>query len=277
MLVDYILEKEITDASGVRGGFALTGDAPDADVTGMVLQALSNYQNQPEAKAATDRALKALSRLQLSDGGYESCGIENTESIAQVIAAKMALGIDASSEFSALMRHYLSDGSFKHTLSGGTNQMATEQGYYALVAYARYSKGMNSLYHMTDAGTPDGIADASDETIKVSLNGVFLSFEQPPVNQNGSILVPMRAIFEAMGARVSWEGTAKRVTGTKGSTSIELVIGSKTAKINGKEAALAVPASIINGSTMVPVRFISESLGAGVEWQTDTHTVVITN
>ena len=118
MLIDYILSKEITDANGVKGGFSLTGDAPDADVTGMVLQALSNYQSQPEVEAATERALKILSDLQLSDGGYESCGTENLESIAQVIVAKSALDVDASSEASALMKYCVSDGSMEHILSG---------------------------------------------------------------------------------------------------------------------------------------------------------------
>jgi hypothetical protein len=56
---------------------------------------------------------------------------------------------------------------------------------------------------------------------------------------------------------------------------VELAIGSKTARVNGKDTALDVPAGIINGSTMVPVRFISESLSARVEWQKDTNTVVI--
>lgn len=275
-LIDYILAKEITDGKGVRGGFALTGDTPDADVTGMALQALSNYQNQPEVKAAMERAGKILSDIQLPDGGYESHSAENTESIAQVITAKTVLGIDATPEVSALMRFYLADGGFSHTIGGAANQMASEQGFYALVAYDRYARGKNTLYDMKDAGEPDDNRTAEDHTIKVSLNGSYLLFPQEPVNKEGRILVPMRAIFEAMGAEVAWERTEKKVTGTRGDVTIELVIGKQTAKINEEEKALDVPACIINGSTMVPIRFISESLNAEVEWQKDTKTVVIT-
>jgi hypothetical protein len=279
MLIDYILSKEITDANGVKGGFALTGNTPDADMTGMALQALAGYNNQPEVKAAIDRALKVLTNLQLSDGGYESCGTENLESIAQVIVAKSALDVDTSSEASVLMKYCVSDGSMQHILSGGANQMATEQGFYALVAYDRYINGKNALYDMTDAGatTNTGGRTDAENSIKVSLNGTYLTFEQAPVNQDGRVLVPMRTIFEAMGAEVSWDGAAKKVTATFDGNTVELTIGSKIAQVNGKDTTLDVPASIINGSTMVPVRFISESLSAKVEWQKDTNTVVITN
>ena len=279
MLIDYILSKEITDASGVKGGFSLTGDTPDADMTGMALQALSKYKSQPEIKAAIERALKVLADIQLSDGGYESGGTENLESIAQVIVAKSALDVDASSEASVLMKYCVSDGSMQHILSGGANQMATEQGFYALVAYDRYVNGKSSLYGMTDVGatTNTGGRTDAENSIKVSLNGTYLTFEQAPVNQDGRVLVPMRTIFEAMGAEVRWDGAAKRVTGTLDGNTVELTIGSKTVRVNGEDTTLDVPASIINGSTMVPVRFISESLSAKVEWQKDTNTVVITN
>ena len=175
MLIDYILSKEITDANGVKGGFALTGNTPDADMTGMALQALAGYNNQPEVKAAIERALKVLTIFQLTDGGYESCGTENLESIAQVIVAKSALDIDASSEVSALLKYCVSDGSIRHILSGEGNQMATEQGFYALAAYDRYIHGKNALYDMTDAGTTTNAGDRTDagDLIKVSLNGTY--------------------------------------------------------------------------------------------------------
>ena len=279
MLIEYILSKEITDANGVKGGFALTGNTPDADITGMALQALAGYNNQPDVKAAIDRALKALTNMQLSDGGYESCGTKNLESIAQVIVAKSALNINASSEASAMLKYCVSDGSIQHILAEGANQMATEQGFYALVAYDRYINGKNAFYDMTDVADATKSGDRTDagDPIKVSLNGTYLTFEQAPVNQNGRVLVPMRTIFEAMGAEVSWDGAAKKVSGTFDGNTVELTIGSKTARVNGKDMPLDVPASIINGSTMVPVRFISESLSARVEWQKDTNTVVITN
>lgn len=268
ILVDHILSKEVTTDQGGKGGFSLTGDAPDPDITGMALQALAKYRDQPKVKAAIDRSLAVLNELQLADGGYETGGAENSESISQVIVAKSALGADSAGNVSALMKYYNPDGSFRHVLSGEANQMATEQAFYALVAYDRFLKGKNSLYNMTD--TVSG-------AIKVALNGTYLVFDQNPVNVEGRVLVPMRGIFEAIGASVKWDGSARKVTGTLGAKTIELIIGEKTAKINGKSVAMDVPASIVNGSTMVPVRFISESLEKTVVWQKETNTVVIRN
>jgi hypothetical protein len=268
ILVDHILSREVTTDQGEKGGFSLTGDAPDPDITGMALQALAQYKDKPKVKAAIDRSLAVLNELQLANAGYETGGIENSESTAQVIVAKSALGIDSGSNVAALMKYFNSDGSFRHVLTGAANQMATEQAFYALVAYDRFLQGKNPLYHMTDT-----VSNA----IKVSLNGKYLAFDQNPVNVDGRVLVPMRGIFEAIGASVIWDGSTRKVSGTLGDRTIELVIGEKTAKIDGKAVAMDVPASIVNGNTMVPVRFISESLKKTVEWQKENNTVEIRN
>jgi len=97
-----------------------------------------------------------------------------------------------------------------------------------------------------------------------------------PVIENGRTLVPMRAIFESLGAQILWDDATKTVTGTKDSTSVVLTIGNTVAKVNEKETPLDVPASILNGRTMVPVRFISEALGCKVDWADNTKTVIIT-
>jgi hypothetical protein len=304
MLLGYILDREITDAKGVKGGFALSGDVPEADITGMALQALANYEDRPDVKAAADRALIALDRLQQANGGFSAMETENSESIVQAIVAKSALGIDAGRNVAALMEYCMDDGSVQHVLNRGANLMASEQGLYALVSYARYKQGLPSLYDMSDAASVSGAApgtgsgaganagtgagsgtgvdsgagtSADSGGIKVSLNGQYLEFEQAPVNIEGNVLVPMSVIFRAMGAEVIWDGTAKKVTGTLGGKTVELMIGSSIAAVNGAEVTLAVPARIINGYTMVPARFITESLGAQVSWQGDTNTVVITH
>ena len=85
----------------------------------------------------------------------------------------------------------------------------------------------------------------------------------------------MRAIFEAMGASVDWNGETQTVTSVKDSTTISLTLNNNTATVNGKDISLAVPAKLINGSTMVPLRFVSESLGAEVNWDGASKTVTI--
>lgn len=83
---------------------------------------------------------------------------------------------------------------------------------------------------------------------------------------DGRTLLPLRSLFESLGAEVNWNAKSNTVIATKGSTKVELTINSKTVKINGTKKTLDVPAKLINGSTMVPVRFVSEALGAKVEW-----------
>ncbi|MDD2189460.1 MAG: S-layer homology domain-containing protein [Eubacteriales bacterium] len=153
LLIDYILKKEITDAAGVKGGFSLSDGTPDADITGMSLQALAKYKSMPEVKAAIDRGLEALNRMQSADGSFKTAGTENSESIVQAIVAKSMLGVDAANNVDALMKYCNKDGSIRHTIAGGADLMATEQGLYALAAYERYINSKNSLYDMADSQT----------------------------------------------------------------------------------------------------------------------------
>ena len=116
-----------------------------------------------------------------------------------------------------------------------------------------------------------------EEKINVEVNGRKLSFDQPPVNIGGRIMVPLRMIFEALDADVNWDSATQTVTGNKGEKEIELKIGSNNAKINNVNTYLEAPARIINGRTLVPARFIAESLGAEVEWISSSKTVKIKN
>lgn len=113
--------------------------------------------------------------------------------------------------------------------------------------------------------------------VRVIIDGKVQSFEQSAIVLNGSTLVPMRGIFEALGAKITWKADTRTVTATKDGTNIIIQIGSKTATINGKEVTLAAPATIVNGSTLVPLRFVSEALGSGVEWDGKTNTATITS
>lgn len=110
----------------------------------------------------------------------------------------------------------------------------------------------------------------------VMINGVVQVYDQPPVILNDRTLVPLRGIFEALGATVSWEQNTKTVTATKEGTTIRLTIGSAKAHKNGMTINLDQPPQLINDRTMLPVRFVSEALGAEVNWDQRIRTVVIT-
>lgn len=113
------------------------------------------------------------------------------------------------------------------------------------------------------------------DNIGVKLNGELLEFDQKPVIENERTLVPLRAIFEKLGAEVGWIDETQTVTANDGTTNINLRIGDKIAYVNGKAYELDVPAKIIGERTMVPVRFVSEALGAIVDWDPVTWTVLI--
>ena len=161
-LIQVILDAQLTD-----GGWDLSAENADTDMTAMAIQALAPYYKTNETvKAAVDKALEALSALQRNDGGFGSWGTVNSESCAQVIVALTALGIDptADSRFvkndltvlDALAGFYVTGGGFRHTAGGELDGMATEQGYYALAAYYRFANAQTRLYDMSDVTVQTG-------------------------------------------------------------------------------------------------------------------------
>ena len=119
------------------------------------------------------------------------------------------------------------------------------------------------------------VAFAAD--ITVTLNGEVLDFaDQPATIVEGRTLVPLRAIFEALGATVEWDSVTRTVTSEMAGTKIELTVGSDTLYKNDEPVTLDVPAQIINSRTMVPARAIAEAYGVDVQWDSATRTVVLT-
>ena len=113
--------------------------------------------------------------------------------------------------------------------------------------------------------------------ISVILNNSPIVFDVPPQIINERTMVPLRAIFEALGASVDWNQETKTVTSAKGDTTIQLTIDSDTMYVNGSPRMLDSPACIVDGRTLVPVRAISEAYNTNVDWNGDTRTVTITS
>ena len=157
-LVQAILNAQISG----DGGWSLDGKNADVDMTAMAIQALAAYyKSNSSAKKAVDKGLSWLSSVQQNDGGFTSWGAANSESCAQVIVALTALGINpakdsrfiknGASVLDALCSFAVDGGGFKHLATEtSANGMATEQGFYALVAYYRLLNGQSSLYDMAD-------------------------------------------------------------------------------------------------------------------------------
>ena len=197
MYVDEILSRQLDN-----GGWSLTekggaGQA-SADVTGMVLQALANYQQQEKVKAAIDKALTCLSRMQQADGGFG----DNVESVAQVLVGLCALDIDGKDSrfvkegqtvLDALLSYRQADGSFLHIRKGtGNNQMAAEQGLYAMVATQRMAEGKSSLYDMCGSdkqSAADKTGAKTDTAVKSNIAGKELSAAEKEVLQKGGVVL----------------------------------------------------------------------------------------
>ncbi|AIE87454.1 stalk domain-containing protein [Fimbriimonas ginsengisoli] len=117
---------------------------------------------------------------------------------------------------------------------------------------------------------------AGAQGISVTVDGQPVNFNgASPRSVNGRVLVPLRGVFEEMGAYVQWRPNSRSVVATRGDSDVRLRIGDRTATVDGHEVTLDVPAMIINGATMVPIRFLSESLGAEVRWREAERLVMI--
>src|SRR3990170_4416193 len=119
------------------------------------------------------------------------------------------------------------------------------------------------------------VPEAGQAAGRVFVNGEEVVFDQQPIVIGSRVLVPLRGIFEKMGATVVWIPDTRTVRAQRGTTSVELRIGSTAALVNGATVTLDVPAQIVGGRTLVPLRFISESLGAQVDYNAGTRTVAI--
>jgi len=167
MFVGEILRRQLTDGgwnlTAGFGGPPAAHEVGDADLTGMALQALAKYRENPDVAAAIERGLAFLSETQDADGGFSSSFSQSgsaVESVAQVLVALVELGIpiddprfikNGNTLVDNILSYRLPDGSFRHSREqDGNNLMSTEQAFYALVAAARSLDGRNSLYRMSD-------------------------------------------------------------------------------------------------------------------------------
>ena len=117
------------------------------------------------------------------------------------------------------------------------------------------------------------LAGSAQSYVTVIVNGQRMSFDQPPILKNGRVFVPLRGIFEQLGASVVYANG--QINATKGRTTVSLTIGSNQAVVNGQSTTLDVAPFIVGARTLVPLRFIAQSLGATVNWNDSTSTVTI--
>ena len=120
------------------------------------------------------------------------------------------------------------------------------------------------------------VGSAAAVDVKVYIDGEVQSFDQPALLEKATTMVPMRGIFEKLGASVNWDESSRTITATKAQTIISLTLNQKTAYVDGKEIELQVAPFSVSGRTLVPLRFISEALGANVSWEGSNWSAYIT-
>lgn len=122
-----------------------------------------------------------------------------------------------------------------------------------------------------------GSACLADNGITVKIDGQAVAFDVSPQIINNRTMVPMRKIFETLGATVEWDQNTKTVTSTKGGTTVSLTIDNPNMNVNGNVVTLDTPACIVDNRTLVPVRAIAEAFQTEVNWDESTKTVSISD
>lgn len=126
--------------------------------------------------------------------------------------------------------------------------------------------------------TYDGaVHEYTGNIFSLKVNGETIKSDIPPIIINGRSLVPVRAIFEKLGAQVFWDATEKKVTVSYNETDIVLKINDTYAMVNGEKVKMEVPAKIINDRTVVPLRFVGENLDMEVGWHPEKGEITIDN
>ena len=148
-----------------------------------------------------------------------------------------------------------------------------------LLSASAFASTQTKSMSTTKAVSPVFFRSASNSmapAIRVNVNGESVDFTNgEPVESEGRILVPLRGVFEKLGASVTYETDSRTIRAVRGETTIMLRPGEETAEINGEIRPISSPAQIVNGAAVVPLRFISEALGAQVKWDPNNYEVAV--
>lgn len=133
--------------------------------------------------------------------------------------------------------------------------------------YIYYSVGKSQLNA--------AVFQSYEDSVYVRIDNKILGFDTPPVIEDGRTLVPMRFLFERIGANVDWDAATRTALASLNGTEISFAVDNICARVNKASVTMDVPARLIDGKTMVPLRFLSETLGYDVTWDAETRTAII--
>lgn len=254
------------------GGFIVLGNTvPFGEGKSVLLIKTDARGNKTWERIFQDREYMWGSEVELSGEGYIISGGEHDQQDGPV-----AYVIKTDSKGEVLWKKTLGKGIIEPAV---VLSPAHDKGYLAAGVSLGWNGAIYNLnynIYMAKLGSAQtGREETGAQTVKVYLDGNQMFFDVPPVIEDGRAMAPLRAIGEALGAEVGWEGQSQVVTLDMPATNIELKIGDPVAHVNGIAVVLDVPAKIINGRTLVPLRFVSEYFGAGVQWDGGSRVITI--
>lgn len=115
----------------------------------------------------------------------------------------------------------------------------------------------------------------ASDAIYVTLDGIYVDFDVKPQIISGRTMVPIRAIFEKMGAMVEWDANTSSAICTKGETVVKMTVNSMDMYVNDQLTKMDISPVVIDGRTLAPARYVAEAFGATVQWNQESKTVVI--
>lgn len=118
---------------------------------------------------------------------------------------------------------------------------------------------------------------ANSNEISVYLDAVKIEFDVKPQIIDGRTMVPIRAIFEKMGAHVEWDGNTSTAICTKGNTIVKMTVNSTDMYVNQHLTKMDISPVVIDGRTLAPARYVAEAFGADVQWDPNTNSVLISS
>lgn len=114
-----------------------------------------------------------------------------------------------------------------------------------------------------------------EKNVTVLINGQKVTFKDPVLNKSGRLFLPMRNVYEIIGAQVQWNQQTTTASAVRNDHQVAVTVNSETATVNGKKVTVNVPPFLYKDTTYVPIRFLSENLGGSVQWNQQTRTVGI--
>ncbi|MGO4889562.1 copper amine oxidase N-terminal domain-containing protein [Anaerobacillus sp. MEB173] len=117
--------------------------------------------------------------------------------------------------------------------------------------------------------------DFDYDPIYVFIDGKEPKFTNDPIIEKGTTLIEFRPVFEELGLKVGWNQKSKKITGEKSGLKIEMTLGNKTATVNGNKVQLQVAPKVVDGRTLVPLRFVGEASGKKVQWNGNVRMILI--